>query len=112
MGLGERMNSREGDAEASSTAEVFATSLTDWPRNGCRLALMFACAHPAIDVGVRAPLMLQVVVGLDAKVIAPAFLISTASILKIQDARLALDAFWRVGRCPSPILLQAAFDAK
>jgi predicted RNA polymerase sigma factor len=25
-----------------------------------RLALMFACAHPAIDAGIRAPLMLQV----------------------------------------------------
>jgi len=34
-----------------------------------RLALMFVCAHPAIDAAVRAPLMLQVVLGLDAKVI-------------------------------------------
>jgi RNA polymerase sigma-70 factor (ECF subfamily) len=41
-----------------------------------RLALMFACAHPAIDVGVRAPLILQVVLGLDAKRIASAFLMS------------------------------------
>ncbi len=41
-----------------------------------RLALMFACAHPAIEVGIRAPLMLQVVLGLDAKRIASAFLIS------------------------------------
>jgi predicted RNA polymerase sigma factor len=28
-----------------------------------RLALMFACAHPAIAAGIRAPLMLQVVLG-------------------------------------------------
>jgi RNA polymerase sigma-70 factor (ECF subfamily) len=41
-----------------------------------RLALMFACAHPAIDVGARAPLILQVVLGLDAKRIASAFLMS------------------------------------
>ena len=41
-----------------------------------RLALLFACAHPAIDAGVRAPLMLQVVLGLDAKAIASAFLVS------------------------------------
>jgi RNA polymerase sigma-70 factor (ECF subfamily) len=47
-----------------------------------RLALMFACAHPAIDAGIRAPLMLQVVVGLDAKVIASAFLASPAAIGK------------------------------
>src|SRR5467141_1413183 len=47
-----------------------------------RLALMFACAHPAIEAGVRAPLMLQVVVGLDAKTIASAFLMSPAGMGK------------------------------
>ena len=47
-----------------------------------RLALMFACAHPAIEPGVRAPLMLQVVVGLDAKMIASAFLTSPAAMGK------------------------------
>src|ERR1700683_3167294 len=31
-----------------------------------RLALLFACTHPAIDPGIRAPLMLQVVLGLEA----------------------------------------------
>jgi len=41
-----------------------------------RLALMFACAHPAIEVGIRAPLILQVVLGLDANRIASAFLTS------------------------------------
>ncbi|MDB6100580.1 MAG: putative polymerase sigma factor containing a repeat domain [Gammaproteobacteria bacterium] len=41
-----------------------------------RLALMFACAHPAIDAGIRAPLILQVVLGLDASMIASAFLMS------------------------------------
>jgi RNA polymerase sigma-70 factor (ECF subfamily) len=44
-----------------------------------RLALLFACAHPAIEEGVRAPLMLQVVLGLDAGAIASAFLISPAT---------------------------------
>jgi len=41
-----------------------------------RLALMFACAHPAIEAGIRAPLILQVVLGLDAATIASAFLLS------------------------------------
>lgn len=41
-----------------------------------RLALLFACAHPSIDAGIRAPLMLQVVLGLDARTIASAFLTS------------------------------------
>jgi len=44
-----------------------------------RLALMFACAHPAIDPGIRAPLMLQVVLGLNATTIASAFLMSPAT---------------------------------
>ncbi len=47
-----------------------------------RLAMMFACAHPAIDAGVRAPLILQVVLGLDAKAIASAFLTSPAAMGK------------------------------
>src|ERR1700677_2499233 len=41
-----------------------------------RLALMFACAHPAIDAGIRAPLILQVILGPDAATIASAFLMS------------------------------------
>ncbi len=40
---------------------------------------MFACAHPAIDPGVRAPLILQVVLGLNAATIASAFLMSPAT---------------------------------
>jgi predicted RNA polymerase sigma factor len=44
-----------------------------------RLALMFACAHPAVEVGIRAPLILQVVLGLDAAAIASAFLMSPAA---------------------------------
>src|SRR6202521_3832209 len=47
-----------------------------------RLALMFACAHPAIEAGIRAPLMLQTVLGLDAKTIASAFLTSPAAMGK------------------------------
>ena len=41
-----------------------------------RLALMFACAHPAIDVGVRAPRILQTILGFNAEDIASAFLVS------------------------------------
>jgi len=47
-----------------------------------RLGLMFACAHPAIDAGIRTPLILQVVLGLDGKTIASAFLMSPAAISK------------------------------
>jgi RNA polymerase sigma-70 factor (ECF subfamily) len=44
-----------------------------------RLRLMFACAHPAIDAGVRAPLILQTILGFDAAAIASAFLVSPAT---------------------------------
>ena len=44
-----------------------------------RLGLLFACAHPAIEPAIRAPLMLQAVVGLDAARIASAFLMSPAA---------------------------------
>ena len=47
-----------------------------------RLAVMFACAHPAIEVGIRAPLMLQVVLGLNAGTIASAFLTSPSAMGK------------------------------
>ncbi len=61
-----------------------------------RLALMFACAHPAIDAGIRAPLILQVVMGLDAATIASAFLMSPTAMgqrlvrakNKIRNARI------------------------
>ncbi|HXZ10203.1 MAG TPA: DUF6596 domain-containing protein, partial [Paraburkholderia sp.] len=47
-----------------------------------RLALLFACTHPALDAAIRTPLMLQVVLGLEAKTIASAFLTSPAAMSK------------------------------
>jgi RNA polymerase sigma-70 factor (ECF subfamily) len=44
-----------------------------------RLALMFACAHPAIERGMRPPLILQTILGLTAADIAAAFLIPPAT---------------------------------
>ena len=68
------------------TGQIIAEGLEDAAADAeipdRRLALMFACAHPAIEAGIRAPLMLQVVVGLDAKVIASAFLLSPAAMGK------------------------------
>lgn len=61
-----------------------------------RLALMFVCAHPAIDPAVRTPLMLQTVLGFEAAQIADAFLIPSAAMAqrlvrakrRIRDARI------------------------
>ena len=61
-----------------------------------RLGLMFVCAHPAIDPAARAPLILQVVLGIDAATIADAFLVEPAAMsqrlvrakARIRDAGL------------------------
>jgi predicted RNA polymerase sigma factor len=63
-------------------AEGMDPAATDAEIPDRRLALMFVCAHPAIDAGIRAPLILQVVLGLDAKTIASAFLMSPAAMGK------------------------------
>ena len=44
-----------------------------------RLKLLFVCTHPAITARIQAPLMLQLVLGLDAARIAAAFLVSPAA---------------------------------
>jgi RNA polymerase sigma-70 factor (ECF subfamily) len=64
-----------------------------------RLKLLFVCAHPAIDAAMHTPLMLQVVLGLDAATIARAFLIPPATMgqrlsrakTKIRDAGIRFD---------------------
>src|SRR5215813_12813288 len=47
-----------------------------------RLALLFAAAHPAVEPGISAPLMLQTVLGFDARMIASAFLSSPEAMAK------------------------------
>jgi predicted RNA polymerase sigma factor len=44
-----------------------------------RLELMLVCAHPAVAANVRTPLMLQVVLGVDAAAIAGAFAVEPAA---------------------------------
>jgi RNA polymerase sigma-70 factor, ECF subfamily len=90
---------RQREVPSSEELEQLAGAITADPENGFpdqRLALLFACAHPAIDPIVRAPLMLQAVLGLDATQIANAFLVSPAAMaqrmvrakIKIRDAQI------------------------
>ncbi len=67
---------------ASDQLRILAEELDDTASDEMpdqRLALMFACAHPAIEPAIRAPLILQVLLGLDAATIASVFLMSPAA---------------------------------
>jgi len=76
--------------------EAEATTPEPAPFPDERLKLLFVCAHPAIDVAARTPLMLQVVLGIDAAKIASAFLVSPVAMgqrlvrakTKIRDASI------------------------
>src|ERR1700722_6225699 len=87
-------SSRDVPGAEDALADAFASALAVWPNQGApsnpegwlpeaarrrRLPLMFACAHPAIEESIRAPLMLQTILGLDAAAIASAFLVSPAT---------------------------------
>jgi RNA polymerase sigma-70 factor (ECF subfamily) len=63
------------DRLALMAEELEAAALSPEPIPDRRLALMFACAHPAIEPAMRAPLILQAVLGLTAIDIAAAFLV-------------------------------------
>ncbi len=71
-----RESSSDDDPEQLADA-IIAEADDEFPDR--RLALLFACAHPAIDPAIRAPLMLQVVLSLEASQVASAFLVSPAA---------------------------------
>lgn len=64
-----------------------------------RLKMLFLCAHPALDPATHTPLMLQVVLGLDAAAIGAAFLVAPSTMgqrlvrakTKIRSAALRFD---------------------
>jgi RNA polymerase sigma-70 factor (ECF subfamily) len=61
-----------------------------------RLELMFVCAHPAVEAGIRTPLMLQTVLGAEARDIAAAFAVPASTMAqrlvrakrRVRDARI------------------------
>lgn len=80
--LVDRGRGRRRDEAAAERLQTLDTVPAEAEIPDQRLALLFACAHPALDFSVHAPLMLQVVLGLDAKTIASAFLTSPAAMGK------------------------------
>src|SRR5205823_12990964 len=75
-----RNSAEEGAAKLELLEEEMdAAAASDVPIPDARLRLMFVCAHPAIEAGVRAPLMLQTILGFDAATIASAFLVAPST---------------------------------
>lgn len=69
------------DVEAA-LREQYERVQSEQPVPDDRLRLLFVCAHPAIDPEIRPALMLQVVLGLEAKEVATAFLVSPDAMAK------------------------------
>jgi RNA polymerase sigma-70 factor (ECF subfamily) len=76
-----RRRSGEGAADhlRLMADELEAAAESDMEIPDQRLALMFACTHPAVERSIRAPLMLQTILGFDAATIASAFLVAPAT---------------------------------
>lgn len=92
----EAVRERSGDMlrQAFEPSPQAIAEVNEFPDE--RLKLLFVCAHPAIDEASRTPLMLQVILGLDARSIASAFLVAPAAMAqrlvrakaKIKAARI------------------------
>ena len=94
---------------AFDEAEAATNSMA--PFDDQRLALMLACAHPAIDLAARTPLMLQVVLGITAERMASLFLVAPPAMTKrLGRAKAKLAASGVSFDLPGPDQLAARIE--
>jgi RNA polymerase sigma-70 factor (ECF subfamily) len=116
-----RRSAEEGAAHVKLVAEELeAAAAGEHEIPDERLALMFACAHPALGPRIRAPLILQTLLGFDAAAIGSAFLVSPATMAqrlvrakgKIREAGIPLAVPEGVGLAERlPPVLEAIYTA-
>lgn len=111
--LRRRQTRRAGEEHLIMIAdEIAAAAETPEDIPDRRLALMFACAHPAIERGMRAPLILQTILGLTAKDIAAAFLIAPNAMgQRLARAKLRIKEAGIPFEVPDRVELAGRLDA-
>ena len=109
------LRKRKRSEDASDHLKLMAEELANANDNAVpdkRLLLMFACAHPAIDEAIRAPLILQTVLGFDAATIASAFLVAPSSMSqRLVRAKAKIRGAAIPFRLPDPGELRERLDA-
>ncbi|WJH35619.1 hypothetical protein N6H14_06400 [Paenibacillus sp. CC-CFT747] len=89
--------------ELLAQAEEGASPEAEWEEAEIgdeRLRMLFLCAHPELDPGIRTPLLLQTVLGVDAARIASAFVVKPATMgQRLSRAKAKLRAAPSTSRC-------------
>jgi RNA polymerase sigma-70 factor (ECF subfamily) len=94
VGVWRKAEVRDRKAVALEALQGLEQEGDGWP--DARLRMLFVCAHPALDPGIRAPLMLQSVLGLSAEEISERMLLPPKTLgqrlwrakQKIREARI------------------------